>query len=233
MCVWHIEHIENDDNKISDLNRNRKDIRVAFFDIDGTLHHGQTIWEILHRKNETWDTLGKLYLEQFLSGEIDFETFARRDVAAWKGLSEIILHDAIEEIRIFEEAITVMDLLRSRGCEIYLVSNGIAQLAAKLVEKHGLSGYVANPLHIENGRLSGHIDIVIPYQSKDKEIKKILQNLDINPADAMAVGDGPGDVAMLCEVGHPFYLSLDGKRSEAFSGPYVEHWGEILGYLTT
>ncbi len=207
------------------------DIRIAFFDIDGTLHRGETIWEILHKKNQTWETLGKRYLEQFIAGEIDFETFARLDVAAWKGLPESMLDEAIDEIILFEEAITVIDILRSRGCHIYLISNGIAQLAQGLVKRHQLSGFRANPLQLQNGELSGHIDILVPYQSKGDEVQKILNETNLSREHAMAVGDGPGDVDMFHLVDHPFFLSFNGQRYDTFEGPYIRHWNEILDYL--
>ncbi len=207
------------------------DIRIAFFDIDGTLHQGETIWESLHKKNNSWETLGKLYLAQFLSGEIDFETFARLDVASWKGLSESVLNEAINEITLFEEAIAVIDILRSRGCHIYLISNGIAQLAESLVRRHQLTGYRANPLQLDNGELSGHIDILVPYQSKGAEVKRILEETNVSREHAMAVGDGPGDVDMFHLVDHPFFFSIDGQRSNNFNGPYISHWDEILSYL--
>ena len=207
------------------------DIRIAFFDIDGTLHHGETIWESLHKKNNTWDSLGRGYLDQFLAGDIDFETFARLDVAAWEGLAESTLQEAINEVMIFDEAVTVIDLLRSRGCHIYLISNGIAQFAEVLVRRHGLTGYRANPLSLINGRLSGHIDIRVPYKSKGNEVLQLLTQSNLTGEHAMAVGDGPGDVEMLNLVRHPFFLSPDGQRSDAYTGPYIQHWNDIIAYL--
>ncbi|MEK6558171.1 MAG: HAD-IB family phosphatase, partial [Candidatus Margulisiibacteriota bacterium] len=156
-----------------------RQIEIAFFDIDGTLHHGETLWEIIHKKNGTWDTLGISYWEAFLAGRIDYPTFARLDVKAWEGFRESEFKEALREVSLFTEAIQVFNTLRESGTLTYLISNGIAQLADHIVTLHGLTGYVANPVHIENGRLTGEITLSLPYHGKGVEVQRLLAEHDV------------------------------------------------------
>lgn len=206
-------------------------IKIAFFDIDGTLHHGETLWEILHKKCGTWHTLGIRYWEDFLAGRIDYATFARLDVKAWEGLSESQFREALHEVTVFTEAIQIFNALRENETLIYLISNGIAQLAEHLVTLYGLTGYVANPVHIKDGVLTGEITLTLPYHGKGSEVRRLLMEHNIDSRNALAVGDGPGDLCMLDEVGHPIYLAYDKVHPPEYSGFLARSWKDIVNYV--
>lgn len=66
----------------------KKATGLACIDLDGTLTNNRSSWEFIFQSLDLWDTIGVKNLEMFLNSEIDYEEFASRDVAAWKGLEE-------------------------------------------------------------------------------------------------------------------------------------------------
>ena len=196
-------------------------LKAVFLDIDGTLHYGDTLWEAMHKRVGTWESHGTTYLEAFMQGTLSYEQFARNDAACWKGQSEKLLYETMEELKLFPEALHLISELRKRQIKIFLISNGIAQFAHYLVHRFGLSGYRANPLHVRNRTLTGDITIALPYKQKDIAARHILNRFDILPQQALAVGDGPGDQAMLDYVGTGIMLG----------SPNYPHWKAILENL--
>ncbi|MDD5457138.1 MAG: HAD family phosphatase [Candidatus Margulisbacteria bacterium] len=205
-------------------------IKIAFFDIDGTIHRGDTLWEAMHKKLNTWESLGRHYLEQFSKREIDYEQFARLDVEAWAGAHQDLLEETITQIEILPETIYLFEKLLEKQIRIYLISNGIAQLAGHIVERFGLTGYRANPLEIEDKKLTGRINIILPYDHKGNAVRSILEKENIKSSQAMAVGDGPSDLHMLREVAFPVYYN-DHHYPSDYNGFVAKNWSEILCYL--
>jgi HAD superfamily phosphoserine phosphatase-like hydrolase len=205
-------------------------IDVAFFDIDGTLHSGDTIWEILHKKIGTWETKGKLYLQQFLAKEISFEKFAILDALAWKGISEEVIIEAVNEINFYKEIDDLFFTLNKKGTDIYLVSNSISHIASVLQKKLPIKGYYTNELEIKNKITTGKIHLNLKYKEKGKVVKKILK--DNNYKTSLAVGDGKNDFPMLQEVDYPIFLNNSLKVVEDCKEFFIaNNWQEILGYL--
>ncbi len=205
------------------------EIDVAFFDIDGTLHQGDTIWEAIHKKNNTWESHGRKYLQQYLAGEIGFEKFAYLDVATWKGLSEAIVQNAAKEMILFPEAKALLKELRKRNIDVYLVSNSLSHVAKQIVYDFKLNGYVANDLVIVDGQLIGDLIINIKYVDKGKQVKNILTKNKYKKA--MAIGDGENDISMLAEVEYPILYNARRKNFSSYSGVMFYDWESINRYV--
>ncbi len=209
-----------------------KSIQIAFFDVDGTLHRGKTIWEIMHRKTNTWHSHGLGYLQDFLTGKLCYESFARADVKAWKGVSEKVLYEAIQAIQIYPEVEYIFKELRAQHCKIYLISSGISQLAEALVQRYELTGYYANPILLESGYLTGEISIVVPYESKGEIVRSLMARYGIAKKNALAIGDGVADILMMKEVGCPIFLvQKNTKTILGFNGFAANSWHEIINHL--
>jgi len=204
-------------------------LNVAFFDIDGTLHHGDTIWETIHKKNGTWESHGRVYLEKYLNKQINFKEFACLDVAAWKGLSEAVVLEAVAEFKVVPEAERLLNKLRATGVDVYLVTNSLSHVARDIVARLGLTGHISNDLIVHDGRLTGEILINIDYYDKGDVVRKILAEMN-NPV-SLAIGDGGNDLAMLKEVTYPILYNPKERSFPDYKGFVARDWGEVLGHV--
>lgn len=205
-------------------------IKVAFFDIDGTIHLGDSLWEAIHKKNSTWETLGIEYLQQYLDKKITFEEFAILDVKAWAGAPAKIMEDAINEFSLHKEVEKIFEKMITKNTKIFLISSGISQLAEALVKKYYLTGYYANDVIIRNGFITGEILINVGYEDKGIIVKKILEQENIPRTSALAIGDSYNDLLMFKEVDYPILLNNKNKLAD-YDSFHALNWNEVLKYL--
>jgi len=208
-----------------------RQIKIAFFDIDGTLHTGPSSWELVHIANGTWDTLGKRYLEEYYEGKIDFETFAELDVQSWKNMREDVFIETIKQIPLYPEVPFIFNYLQELGIKIYIISSGLAPFAEYLCEEYSLDGYVANDILIEKGKLTGEIELNVKYYEKGDIVKEILAAHDLSSKHAFAIGDGEGDVPMFNEVKYPVFFSPNNKVLTNYTGFSASTWQEVFAYI--
>lgn len=206
-------------------------IDIAFFDIDGTIHQGETIWEAIHKKNNSWGSHGKVFLEKYIKKEINFEEFACLDVEAWKGMPEELVNEAVYEMKFFPEVEDLLLQLKDKNAKTYIVSNSLSVVAKRLVEEFSLSGYVANDLVISNGKLTGELVIHIKHHEKGEFVKKILSN-NLLKEISLAIGDGENDLPMLAEVDYPILYNPKGKIFANYDGFVASSWHEVMKYIT-
>jgi len=206
-----------------------KNLGIAFFDIDGTLHLGDTIWDIIHKKNGTWESHGRVYLERYLNKQISFEEFAYLDVAAWKGLPESAVFEAVDEFEVIPEAKFLLTELKRSGVAVYLVTNSLSHVAKRIVADFGLDGHISNDLVVKEGLLTGKLIINIKYHDKGKFVRKMLDDGKFRVS--MAIGDGGNDIPMLNEVTNPILYNPKQRAFPDYKGFVAYSWQEVLGHV--
>ncbi|WP_297322158.1 phosphoserine phosphatase SerB [uncultured Bartonella sp.] len=138
-----------------------------------------------------------------MNGEIAFEPALRQRVALLKGLPLSIIDAVItNRITLTKGAKTLISTLRGHGCYTALVSGGFTLFTSKIASAVGFDEYNANELIVENNHLSGLVkEPILGKQAKLAKLEELCDRLNISPADAMAVGDGANDLAMLNKAG--------------------------------
>lgn len=206
-------------------------IQLAFFDIDETLHEGETIWEILHKKNHTWDSHGAKYWQMYLDKKIDYEEFAKLDAACWKGMPEKTLHEALDELKLFEEVEQLFEKLLAKNIKVYLISNSLSHMAQKIVQDFKLTGFHANDLIVVDGKLTGEIRLNIKYNDKGIIVRQILDQPENQGKKSLAIGDSNNDLPMLKAVDFPVLYNPKNKVFKEYTGFTARTWQEILDYI--
>jgi phosphoserine phosphatase len=176
-------------------------IKVVFFDCDGTLTTVRSSWEYLHRRLELWDENADRFQRLFLEGKIDYYEFCRRDAALWKGLPLDLVLNIIGEIRIHQGTKQVVDALRGQGIMTVILSTGLSFLVEKVRSELGIDKAISNHLLVKDGYLTGEIRIDIEQDNKGFWVERILDDANVLPQEAAAVGDGEGDRGMFEGVG--------------------------------
>ncbi|MBL6853834.1 MAG: phosphoserine phosphatase SerB [Alphaproteobacteria bacterium] len=169
--------------------------------------------------------------ERAMRGEIAFEDALRERVAMLKGLELAALEKVYEErIRLNPGAKTLLATMRKRGAHTLLVSGGFRYFTARVAEAAGFHGDQANELLDDGAMLTGAVaDPILGREAKLAALEKAVVDLGIAADDALAVGDGANDLAMLqhAGLGVAYYAK---PLVAAAAGASIQH-GDLSGLL--
>ena len=181
------------------IHNRRKRLLVA--DMDSTMIHQECI-----------DELGKVagageriaaITAKAMRGELDFEGALRERVALLAGLDESVIQTVIDErITLMPGGHTLIATMKAHGAYTALVSGGFTAFTSQVAAALGFDEHRANTLLVANGKLTGRVgEPILGQQAKLDSLKALAAGRGLDVADAIAVGDGANDLAMLSEAG--------------------------------
>ncbi|MGZ5987915.1 MAG: phosphoserine phosphatase SerB [Rhizomicrobium sp.] len=141
--------------------------------------------------------------ERAMRGELDFAAALRERVAMLKGLSLSALHRVYaERIRLNPGAKTLVATMRKHGAHTLLVSGGFSYFTSRVARDGGFHSEQANDLLDDGTTLTGLVrEPILGREAKLAALEKSAADLKIGVADALAVGDGANDLAMIQRAG--------------------------------
>lgn len=176
----------------------RKKLLLA--DMDATIVEGETLDELagfIGKREET-----AAITERTMRGELDFTTSLRERVALLKGLPEDVLHKTMDSMTLSPGAEILVGGMREKGAVCVLVSGGFTFFTESVAKRLGFHHNHGNILDIENGHLAGTVkDPVLDKNAKLSFLQHYMGELDLNPEDILAIGDGANDLLMLETAG--------------------------------
>ena len=154
-----------------------------------------------------------------MNGEIAFEPALRERVSLLKGLPLSIIDDVIKNrITLTNGGKELIATMRGHGAYTALVSGGFTLFTKKIANAIGFDEHNANELVVEDGHLAGLVnEPILGKQAKLEKLEELCKKLNISPEDAMAVGDGANDLAMLNRAGSGVALHAKPLVAEAAS----------------
>ncbi len=163
-----------------------------------------------------------------MRGELDFPESVRHRVAALAGLTTADLDTVAQRITLTPGASRLVSAMKARGATTALVSGGFTVFMERVARNLGFDRFFGNGLEIENGRLTGRVaEPILDATGKRKILLKLAGELGRAPAEAVAVGDGANDLAMLGTAGLGVaYHAKPGLRSamgQAPNGAVIDH----------
>ena len=206
-------------------------IKLASFDMDGTVLEHNSSWVAIHRHFGT-EHLGAASLRLYTEGKIDYREFMRRDIGSWpEGVTKTEVRDILSGYRIRREAPAVFDELRSRGMKTALVTSGIDLLAKLVARDLGIDFFIANGLRFDRDGvlLPDGVGRVDPTR-KDLAYKRLLRKIGIPAKETIAVGDTVYDLAFLKSARLGFMLAHTTRVTDP-DIIHIDRLTEILGYL--
>ncbi len=171
-------------------------IRLVAFDMEGCLTTDPTVWEIMHRRLDTWQSHGLPYWQHYLSGGVHYDEFARQDVAVWRGAPEALLHEAAGEVSLMPGCAGALGALQRAGLQLALISNGLICVAERFRREFGFCEVHANRALSRGGVLTGGLDVVVPYEHKGLVLGRIAAEMGLSRDQIASVGDSRADMAM-------------------------------------
>jgi phosphoserine phosphatase len=178
-----------------------KQCKLLVMDMDSTLISIECIDEIA-------DCLGikpqvAAITEAAMRGELDFEASLRQRVKLLAGLPVNMLETVYDErLQLNPGAETMLAGVQELGIKTALVSGGFTFFTERLQKRLNLDFTQANVLAEKDGKLTGDVEgAVCGAQAKADFLLARCRELNIQPNQAIAMGDGANDLLMMAEAG--------------------------------
>ena len=141
--------------------------------------------------------------EAAMRGDIAFEPALRRRVALLKGYPVALLERVWRErVHLNLGAQELVATMRAHGAYTMLVSGGFTYFAQRVAEACGFDSVQANNLLERDGAFTGAIaEPILGRDAKLHALERAVSDLHIAFDDALAVGDGANDLAMIQRAG--------------------------------
>jgi phosphoserine phosphatase len=177
-------------------------IKLAIFDLDGTIAEPASVWHYICRELDQWETVGSRITEQYNHHKIDYKGFAKLFAASWKNIKYSYFKRIVDQIEYMPGAREAVKKLKSNKVKTALISAGLNVLAERIARELEFDYYYANKLQVNNkGRLSGKIDTCVMYEDKARITEELIKELRIAASQVLGVGDSESDLYVFRKVG--------------------------------
>ena len=166
-----------------------------------------------------------------MRGELDFAGALTERVKLLKGLDLGVIDTILRErISFMAGGRTLLATMKAHGAYTALVSGGFTPFTSRVAEALGFDENQANELIVADGRLTGEVGHpILGQQAKLEALRRISARLGIATADALAVGDGANDLAMLGEAG--MGVALHAKPQVQAEARFRVNHGDLTALL--
>src|SRR5712691_8120620 len=124
-------------------------------------------------------------------------------------LVQDVLLDVIDPY-VYQEALDLMDLHRSEGRRIYIVSSSPEEIVRPLTRHFGVSGVIATQAEVgEDGRYTGELAFYAYGEEKADALRSLASRVGLDLTHSYAYTDSITDLPMLEAVGHPVAVNPD------------------------
>ena len=141
--------------------------------------------------------------ERAMRGELDFEEALRERVGLLKGLPEAVLQQVYDErVSLNPGAAEMVLAMNAGGALTALVSGGFTFFTERVAAAAGFQRNQANTLLAAGGALTGEPGTpILGKQAKLDALNRLAAEIGAAPENAVAVGDGANDLAMIGAAG--------------------------------
>ncbi len=180
-------------------NKNRKK-SLLICDMDSTLIGQECIDELADFAGFKAEV--SAITERAMRGEVGFEGALTDRVALLKGLPLATLQQCFDErISINKGAKTLCATMKTNGAKTVVVSGGFTFFSERVAKTIGFEHHHANVLLDDGKALTGTVQMpILGREAKLDRLNDYSESLD-GPHDAVAIGDGANDLAMVTASG--------------------------------
>jgi phosphoserine phosphatase len=181
------------------------DFRLVAFDMDSTLIDIECVDEIAAAAGLKAEVAA--ITEAAMRGEIpDFKDSLRRRVSLLAGVPESALHQVRERLCLNPGVEAFVAACRAAGLKTLLVSGGFTFFSEHVRQRLQLDFARANVLEVVDGRLTGRLldrpwGDIVDGAEKRRVLLEVCELMGMDPAQAIAVGDGANDLPMMAAAG--------------------------------
>jgi phosphoserine phosphatase len=137
--------------------------------------------------------------ERAMRGEIEFEPALVERVSKLKGLALGALARCYDErVRLNEGATALVKTMSAHGGRCVLVSGGFTFFTSRVAAAAGFHANFANTLLDDGAALTGEVARpILGREAKLAALEREAASLGASPSEALAIGDGANDLAMI------------------------------------
>lgn len=203
--------------------------RLLIADMDSTMIRQECIDELADEAGVGAHVAG--ITARAMNGELDFEAALRERVGLLRGLPVAVIDTVIRDrITPMPGGNVLLSTMKAHGAYAALVSGGFTAFTARIADMLGFDENRANTLHHDGSTLSGTVaEPILGKQAKLDALIEITARLGLTPEDALAVGDGANDLAMLTRAG--MGVALHAKPSVQAQAKVRVNHGDLTALL--
>lgn len=169
-------------------------------DVDSTFIQQEVI-ELVAAHAGTEDEVRRITSEA-MRGNMDFAESLALRVGTLAGLPVDVLNDVRTSVTLTPGADHLVKLAHRNGAKVGLVSGGFDEVLSPIAAAAGIDMWIANQFEVEDGRLTGRTEgDIVDAQAKVRTVREWADQLGIDPALVLCVGDGANDLPMLAQFG--------------------------------
>ncbi|KQR64389.1 phosphoserine phosphatase SerB [Frigoribacterium sp. Leaf172] len=173
---------------------------LTVLDVDSTLIQDEVI-ELLAEAAGVRDEVAGI-TDRAMAGELDFAESLAARVATLAGLPVSVFAEVSERLRPTGGADRLVEVVRSHGGVVGVVSGGFHETLDPLAGRLGLDRWRANRLGVVSGRLTGETTgPIIDAAAKAESLRTWAEEFGIPLDRTIAIGDGANDLEMMRVAG--------------------------------
>jgi len=191
-------------------------MKLAAFDMDGTLIEGRTIFYLASAFDFT-DAAHRL-----IDSDLPLKQISMSLAGHMKGVKLKDAMDVVSKSPLMAGAVEVIEGLKELGYKLAIITDSYDFAARSLLERLGMDELVANELVVEDGVFTGGLimpegcpkagECNRPSICKKTAFLNLIKKYGVDPRDTIAVGDNRPDICMVEEAGVGF--AIDPKVPE-------------------
>ncbi len=186
------------DVNIVPTNERQKKLLIA--DMDSTIIQSESLDDLAEMAG-IGDRVAAI-TRRSMSGEIDFENALLERVAMLRGYSNRLFSSLIKAAKLTPGAIALVQTMRANGAKCYLISGGFDFITGPVAALCGFHDHHANHMHVGDGKILGTVETpVLDREAKAGYLAHYCKIHSIDIKEAVTIGDGANDLAMLKEAG--------------------------------
>lgn len=174
-------------------------LKLAVFDLDGTLKQVPDPYVYLHRHLGTMDKAAKFFA-QGMAGEIDYIDWLRLDAELWMGTPKATLERLLRQNPYLPGARETVAALKARSVRVAIISSGLLLHAEMVAAELGLGPVFGNEIFFDGDAaspvVSGRVRAHVTTRGKGMVMERLQAQLGVLPAECLAVGDTGSDVPL-------------------------------------
>ena len=176
--------------------------RVLITDMDGTIIENETLNDIAKFLGKGEQV--KKITDLGLKGRLDFSTSLENRVHLLKGLRLSSLEEAKSIISFMKGAKKLFQELKKNKIHTVLVSGGFKPITSYVRDYLNIDQEYSNTFGVIGDLFNGKtVGPIVNANYKEKIVKKISKELNINKDQIIGMGDAANDMNMLLSVGLP------------------------------